>query len=101
MKTLTASRLIGIPKKPSGTRPIALGDVILKIAEILVLDSCKKQLARKFHGLQYGVAFKGGCEYIVHQTRDFVRDTVTASLNVGDRVGRSTKMVLMNRMMRI
>ena len=76
-RLLAASALVGIPKgttADAGTRPLALGGVFLKVACTRSVHAASKALLQRFHGSQYGCAVKGGAEYIVHQTRRFIRD---------------------------
>ena len=76
---LASSRLAGIPKGATpadGTRPLALGSVILKVAATCAVKAESKNLQAYFRGRQYGCAYKGGGEAIVHWTRRFLRTGV-------------------------
>ena len=76
---LAASWLVGIPKGTAaadGTRPIALGSVLLKVAAGRSLAAASKTLQQRFRGSQFGCATKGGGEFIVHATRRFLRTGV-------------------------
>ena len=56
--------------KPDGSlRPVAIGEVLLKIAMTLSVYECADYLARYFDGLQYGNA-KAGCEHVAHTSQD-------------------------------
>jgi hypothetical protein len=76
---LASSWLVGIPKGTTaadGTRPIALGSVLLKVAATRSLASATKKLQERFRGSQFGCATKGGGEFIVHSVRRFLRTGV-------------------------
>jgi len=72
---LTRSWLVGIgkPNDPHGVRPIAMGDVFLKVASRVAMQHALSQITRAFEGVQYGVLHKNGAEKIVHWTRAHVR----------------------------
>ena len=75
-RLLAASWLVGIPKGATaadGTRPIALGSVLLKVAAARALAVASTQLQLRFRGSQFGCATKGGGEFIVHSVREFLR----------------------------
>jgi len=52
--------LIGIPKSNGGTRPIAMGEMLTKIASRIAIKRSEPDLRRIFGNLQLGVAVKGG-----------------------------------------
>ena len=88
---LAASGLVPLPKGPSredGTRPIALGSVILKVAASRAVTCAKAQLDARFRGTQFGCAVKGGAEKIVHTVRRFIREakSVNGAVVGPDRV---------------
>ena len=70
MKRLKRARLVGIPKPAGGIRPIAVGEVWLKLAEVVLLQRHEKKLAPLFSPHQYGVMVKSGCERVVHELRE-------------------------------
>ena len=74
MTRLTRSRLVAIPKANGGVRPIAVGEVILKLAEIVLLQRHEKKLLHIFSPWQYGVIAKAGCERIIHQLTKHYQD---------------------------
>ena len=74
--------LLGLPKPDGGTRPIALSEVLLKIATRFVLLAESKNLKRKFDGIQFGVSYPGGAEFIVHTVRDHHRTNGPGSCTV-------------------
>jgi hypothetical protein len=66
---------VGIPKDPVGTRPIAIGEPLLKLASTLALrdELVRAQLTAAFGDLQFGCCRKNGAELIVHTVRHFLR----------------------------
>ena len=74
---LTASRLIALPKEPTKPRPIAVGEVLLKVASIAVQAQHEKQLKKIFTGLQFGTCEKSGAEKIIHNLRLWYDDAVS------------------------
>lgn len=70
---LTLSNLIGIPKETGGTRPIAMGQTILKVANTIAVKREERGLNCAFDGSQFGCAAENGTETIVHHSRDFFR----------------------------
>ena len=67
MKRLLRARIVAIPKPDQGVRPVAVGEVWLKLAEIVLLQRHEKKLTPLFVPLQYGVMIKSGCEKVVHE----------------------------------
>ena len=67
MKRLKRARLVAIPKTAQGIRPIAVGEVWLKIAEIVLLQRHEKTLPPLFSPHQFGVMIKSGCEKVVQE----------------------------------
>ena len=65
---LRAARLIPIPKKDGGVRPIAVGEVPVRIAAALALSSELDHLGKHLLPLQYALS-EGGAEAIVHEAR--------------------------------
>jgi hypothetical protein len=72
-KLLTSARLIGLPKVPCGTRPIAMGETFLKLACTLAINAAKPELMPIFADTQFGAYAKGGAQEIVHRARSFCR----------------------------
>lgn len=69
-RRLVRCRLIGIPKVGNGIRPIAIGEVLVKIAGHILLQQNAGEIAKAFQGLQMGVLSRGGGELIIHTVRD-------------------------------
>ena len=66
---LTDCALIGIPKPDGSVRPIAMGEVLLKLAGTLAVTRTLPVLRSTLQPLgQYGLE-EGGCERIVHAVR--------------------------------
>lgn len=73
---LSSSLLMGIPKGalPSdGTRPIALGSVLLKAAATRGIMAASASTQKRFLGTQFGCSTKNGGEIIAHLVRAFHR----------------------------
>ena len=70
MKRVKRARLVAIPKPGNGIRPIAVGEVWLKLAEIVLLQRHEKQLVPLFAPYQFGVMIKSGCEHVVHKLNE-------------------------------
>ena len=67
MKRIKRARLVAVPKPQQGVRPIAVGEVWLKLAEIVLLQRHEKKLVPLFAPYQFGVMVKSGCEHIIHK----------------------------------
>ena len=62
-KVLTRCKLLGFEKPDSsGIRPIAIGEVLLKVACTMVLHEISDALTSQFHGIQLGIRTPNGCE---------------------------------------
>jgi hypothetical protein len=78
-RRLTNGVLIGIPKESgTGTRPITLGECLLKVASRAAVAATRAQLQRAFldddeNVLQFGVACPAGIDRVVHATRAFIQ----------------------------
>lgn len=66
---ITGSRLIPLRKEGDGVRPVAIGEVIARLASKVLNAQHKKDLAEYFAGLQFGVNAPGGAEQVVHALR--------------------------------
>ena len=73
-RRLAAGDLVGIPKVPSGTRPITMCETFSKHASRMALDHDSARLKEYFGDIQVGVSFKNGAERIIHDARAFIRD---------------------------
>ena len=66
MNRLNRSRLVAISKSETEVRPVAMGEVITKLAGITLLQRYENTLAPLFEPIQHGVLSRAGCEKIVH-----------------------------------
>src|SRR6185312_2339125 len=71
---LTTCTLVGIPKPDGGVRPIAMGEVFLKIASCLAQQLCAQDLRDLFAPYQAGVLNPSGAQGIVHKVRTLIAD---------------------------
>jgi hypothetical protein len=87
--TLRGSTLIALakPKKDPNdateqvkVRPIAMGEVLLKLASSCVLKQLKSALSLFFMPLQAGVCTPGGAESIAHQVRQVLAEHSNSAL---------------------
>ncbi|CAI5497961.1 unnamed protein product [Closterium sp. Naga37s-1] len=69
---LTASRLIALSKPDGGTRPIAIGESITRLAAKTALTLTAGAARVFFLPHQFGVAVPGGAEAIIHITRTYL-----------------------------
>ena len=67
MRRIKRARLVAVPKPQQGVRPIAVGEVWLKLAEIVLLQRHEKKLVPLFAPYQFGVMVKSGCKHIIHK----------------------------------
>ena len=63
------ARLVAIPKKNGGVRPIAIGETLLKLAELVLFQRYEGTLQSLFQPSQQGILSKSGCERVVHELR--------------------------------
>ena len=75
---LRRCRLIAGSKPPKegsnevGVRPLAVGEVLLKLAETLALGDCVGEMHGAFYPLQQGLA-QAGCEHVAHNCQDALK----------------------------
>ena len=67
---LNRARLVAIPKGGGGVRPVAMGEVLNKLAGIVLMQRYEHTLAPLFAPMQQGVFARAGCERIVHKLRE-------------------------------
>jgi len=63
---LTTCRLVALGKPGGGIRPIAIGEVLLKIACAIAVEDVSPHLQEYLKDLQYGMLTSGGCEAVHH-----------------------------------
>ena len=66
------ARLHGALKKDGGVRPIAVGEVIQRLASKCAVSSLSQKVASYLSPFQLGVGVRGGCEAVVHAVRAFL-----------------------------
>ena len=66
---LCGARLHASKKRDGGIRPIAVGDLLRRLASKCVAEAVSGKAAALFSPLQHGVGVRNGCEAIVHATR--------------------------------
>jgi ribonuclease HI len=82
---LLASRLIPLIKSSKKVRPIAIGEVITRLAGRVLLRSQLKEISNYLKPLQKGVAEAAGTEKIVHQVRqDYLNGHAVLSLDISN-----------------
>ena len=95
---LLTGELLGIPKPDGGTRPIALTELMLKMASKLAINAELKALKNRFKETQFGVCAERGADTVIFATRDFIRHARSAAPSAGDGAvdsnGDSTKCVV-------
>ena len=68
-KRLVRARLVPIGKANGGIRPIAIGEVVLKIAGKVLFARYASEINAHFGRLQFGCLHKKGVERVVHNVR--------------------------------
>ncbi|CAI5526001.1 unnamed protein product [Closterium sp. Naga37s-1] len=81
---LTSSRLIALAKPEGGTRPIAVGECVLRLAAKSALSSLAEAARSHFLPLQYCVAVQGGSEAIIHAARSYMSTHSDATILQAD-----------------
>ena len=70
MSRLKRARLIAIEKIGGGIRPVAVGELFLKLAEVVMLQRYEHTLGPLFEPWQFGVQTRSGCERIIHNLQE-------------------------------
>lgn len=74
-RVLLASLLIGIPKPNNGTRPIAIGEILYRLASRYALSLINTDhLNSIFLPHQFGVKVAAGCETVIHTVQQALDD---------------------------
>ncbi len=84
---LLASLLFGVPKKPTGLRPITAGEVWWKVSAVLGMSpiTTNPEMAMQlFAGVQLGSLHKGGVEAVIHLLQAQVDNDPTACVAAFD-----------------
>jgi len=83
-RKLRWSALLGLPKKPDGIRPIAMGEVFVKITARLLLSTDRNLQGSSAVG-NYQYAFvKAGAEQVIHRVRQLARNDPSLHLVLVD-----------------
>ena len=72
-----AARLIALPKKPSGVRPIAVGETFRRIAAKCLVQKYQSQAMEGLTPLQVGVGLPGAVDAVVFKVREWMRTAPT------------------------
>ena len=67
--SLFGACLTPLMKKDGGVRPIAVGNILRRLAAKLMLARVRADVTTHFEGVQYGVCCPGGTEHIIHWCR--------------------------------
>jgi hypothetical protein len=79
---LLGACLVGVPKPNQKIRPIAVGEVFLKLALTHSLGPHSDTIARILQPIQFGVCVKGGVEISAHLLQSLLKDTITKRAGV-------------------
>ena len=71
-KLLFSGNLTALRKKDGGIRPIAVGNVLGRLASTVSCAAVTPSLARQLSPMQIGVGSQGACEAAVHAIRRYV-----------------------------
>ncbi|CAI7798899.1 unnamed protein product [Closterium sp. NIES-54] len=71
---LTASRLLAFSKPLGGTRPIAVGECLLRLIAKAALFLAAPAAREHFTSLKFGVAIAGGIESAIHIARTYLEE---------------------------
>ena len=69
---LCGARIIGIPKKPAGLRPIAVGEVLRRMAAKCLVGQFQAEVVSRLLPLQVGVGVPGATELVANALRSWV-----------------------------
>jgi len=68
-EALGSCTLVALAKPDGGTRPIAIGEVLRRLAGKAICYQLRNPMRSFFFPAQYGVQTRGGCEQIIHTIR--------------------------------
>ena len=68
------ANLFATIKKRGGIRPVAVGEVLRRLCSKCLATKVAPAAAAYLTPLQFGVGVKGGCEAVVHATREVLAD---------------------------
>ena len=70
---LAGARLVPIGKPDGGVRPIAVGELVRRLAGKMILCRYQGETIPRLLPTQLGVGVPGGAEFLIHRARDWVR----------------------------
>jgi hypothetical protein len=71
---LASAKLIGISKKDGGVRPIAVGEILRRLASKCCCSLIQARAQEYFAPLQVGVGTRGGTEALIHATASLLEE---------------------------
>ena len=77
LEAYIACRLIPLEKKPSGVRPIGIGEVLRRIIGKAVMSEINQELKESAGSLQLCAGQKSGCEAAAHAMREIYQEAET------------------------
>ncbi|MCP4488385.1 MAG: hypothetical protein GY820_13850 [Gammaproteobacteria bacterium] len=84
LQSFTAGRLIPLAKKPSGVRPIGIGEVLRRIVGRAVTTILKPDLVKSTAPIQVCAGLPGGVEAAIHAMRRIYNDPETEAILLVD-----------------
>ena len=84
LEAYTACRLIPLQKKPTGVRPIGIGEVTRRIIGKAIIQEIKPELAECAGSLQLCAGQKSGCEAAAHAMREIFQEEETDAILLVD-----------------
>ncbi len=84
LQSFTAGRLIPLAKKPSGVRPIGIGEVIRRIVGKAVTSILKPDLVKSTAPIKVCAGLQGGVEAAIHAMRRIYEDPETEAILLVD-----------------
>ncbi|XP_055330571.1 uncharacterized protein LOC129582962 isoform X1 [Paramacrobiotus metropolitanus] len=69
---LFGANLVALKKPTGGIRPIAVGEVLRRLASKIISARCQEEMGRKLRPVQLGYGTKGGAEAAVHAARSYL-----------------------------
>ena len=83
MRRLRRARLVALPKTAQAVRPVAMGEIFLKLAGLILLLRNEHKFEKLFLPMQHGVMSRAGCETIVHElNRRYMEGCAILSLDM-------------------
>jgi hypothetical protein len=80
----TTSRMVALSKKDGGVRPIAVGEVWLRLLGRIAARK-EARVGCRLAPLQYGVGFRGGAETIIHTCSLFAKWVRARVIHLAER----------------